>query len=391
MLEKNLIPKLRFQGFDGEWREIYLEKITDKIQDGTHFSPETSIIGDFKYITSKNIKFGGMDLTNVEYITKESHEKIYQRCDVKFNDILLTKDGASTGNVCLNELSEEFSLLSSVAFIRGNKKKTINEFLFQAFLTPNGQEEILRSVAGQAITRITLTKIRKFKFVIPQTLPEQQKIASFLTAVDQRIQLLKRKKIKQEEYKKGVMQKLFSQEIRFTDENGSNFPDWEEKRLWEVCEKKSSNLSANTLPKDVGHFKVYGASGLLQYVNFYTEEEPYISIVKDGAGVGRILLCESKSSVLGTLDLLKPKHHTDLYFLYSILSNINFWRYKTGSTIPHIYYKDYSKEKIEIPKPQEQKKISTFLSNLDQKIEKVGVQIEKMQAWKKGLLQKMFV
>lgn len=94
-----------------------LDSLCIKIQDGTHFSPQNiGSLGDYQYVTSKNIRMGKMEFLEKEYISQEEHKKIYTRCDVRKGDILLTKDGANTGNVCLNELDSEISLLSSVAF-----------------------------------------------------------------------------------------------------------------------------------------------------------------------------------------------------------------------------------------------------------------------------------
>ncbi len=91
------------------------------------------------------------------------------------------------------------------------------------------------------------------------------------------------------------------------------------------------------------------------------------------------------------MDIIKPKINANLYFIYSLLNNIDFTKYITGSTIPHIYFKDYSKEKIKLPSIKEQTKISNFLSAIDDKIEKVDTQIEHTQQFKKGLLQQLFV
>jgi type I restriction enzyme, S subunit len=104
-----------------------------------------------------------------------------------------------------------------------------------------------------------------------------------------------------------------------------------------------------------------------------------------------MLLCKPFSSVLGTLDIIKTKTNNNLYFLFLTLKRINFNKYITGSTIPHIYFKDYSKEKINIPSIKEQLKIANILSAIDTKIEQVNTQLEKTKAFKKGLLQQMFV
>ena len=187
------------------------------------------------------------------------------------------------------------------------------------------------------------------------------------------------------------MQKLFSQELRFKDEKGNDFPKWEKKKLGDVAIKRSSNISANKIEDNNGNFIIYGASGILKSIDFYQEEEDYISIIKDGAGVGRLFYCNGKSSVLGTMDILKSQNGINTYFLLCLLSNIDFEKYVSGSTIPHIYFKDYKKESCGIPTFTEQTKIANFLLAIDTKIQQTEKQIEHTETWKKGLLQKMFV
>ncbi len=162
-----------------------LGKLSYKIQDGTHFSPKTQSKG-YKYITSKNIKFGYLDIDDIEYISREEHENIYKRCDVKKNDILLTKDGANTGNVCINPLVEEFSLLSSVAFIRPNQELN-NSYLFHYLLSPICQRNIKSSMAGNAITRLTLTKIKAMQIPVCP-LQDQEGIGEMLDIFKQIIE-----------------------------------------------------------------------------------------------------------------------------------------------------------------------------------------------------------
>src|SRR5690606_20867830 len=138
-----------------ERKKLKLSEVCIKIQDGTHFSPKIVANGQRLYITSKNVTMGKLDVSNVDDISDEDHNNIYKRCDVKRNDILLTKDGANTGNACINNLDDEFSLLSSVAFLRPDKSVTDFKFLYQLLVSPKSQYLIKESMAGQAITRIT--------------------------------------------------------------------------------------------------------------------------------------------------------------------------------------------------------------------------------------------
>src|SRR5262249_31788616 len=150
-----------------------------KIQDGTHFSPR---IGGSErlYLTSKNIRFGRLDISSAARIDGDQHQAIYKRCDVRKGDLLLTKDGANTGNAALNILDEEFSLLSSVAFLRFHPRYCTAYFL-QQILSEQSQRQIQDAMAGNAITRLTLEKIKKLRFPVPSTKVEQEVIAGVLS------------------------------------------------------------------------------------------------------------------------------------------------------------------------------------------------------------------
>ncbi len=163
------------------------------------------------------------------------------------------------------------------------------------------------------------------------------------------------------------------------------------KRLGEIASKKSSNISANRIEDNFGEFIIYGASGILKQVDFYEEENDYVSIIKDGAGVGRLSYCNGKSSVLGTMEIIKPKEALHTYFLYCILCGIDFVKYITGSTIPHIYFKDYSNELCSIPGIKEQTKIANHLSAINAKIETERGIFKNYQHQKKYLLASLFI
>ena len=385
MTTNKKIPELRFKEFEGEWEEKKLGQVA-KIYDGTHQTPKYTEVGvpfySVEHVTRN-------DFTNTKFISEGVFAKENKRVKLEQNDILMTRIG-DIGTSKLIDWDVRASFYVSLALIKQHNKfysPFLNLFIQSNFF----KKELHRRTIHVAFPRkINLGEIGKCLLHLP-TLPEQQKIASFLTAVDKKIGQLTEQHRLLQSYKKGGMQQLFSQEIRFKADDGSSFGEWEEKRLGEVCSKHSSNISANTLTENEGEFIIYGAAGILKRISNYQDKEPYIGIVKDGAGVGRIVLCEPKTSVLGTLDRLKPKKGVDINFLYSLLLRINFIKYTVGSTIPHIYYRDYQLEKLRLPTLPEQEKIAKFLSGIDEKIEAVSSGLVALRRYKQGLLQGMFV
>lgn len=149
------------------WQWVDFATACEKIFDGTHFSPKNYVEGDYKYITAKNIKEKGLDLSNITYITAEDHASIYARADVKRGDVLYIKDGATTGIATVNTLDEEFSLLSSVGVFRTNPEIIIPEYVGYFLNAPNTRQRMLSEVAGIAITRLTLTKLNGSFLALP--------------------------------------------------------------------------------------------------------------------------------------------------------------------------------------------------------------------------------
>ena len=156
------------------WKWVRLGEICKKITDGTHHSPINTREGDFLYITAKNIKSTGIDLSDVTYVSESIHTEIYSRCNVEFGDILYIKDGATTGIVCINQIKEPFSLLSSVALLKTGFN---NQFLKFAMESLSFYEQIRNQMYGVAITRVTLEKLIKAKIPLPP-LAEQKEIVS---------------------------------------------------------------------------------------------------------------------------------------------------------------------------------------------------------------------
>lgn len=165
------------------WKWIDLETVCKKITDGTHHSPKSYPTGDYKYITAKNIKRHGIILDNVSYVSKEVHQEIYNRCNVEKDDVLYIKDGATTGIATINQLSEEFSLLSSVALLKPNKDILLPKYLMFCLNSPSTKNRMLSMMSGVAITRLTLKKIKQAMIPLPP-IGEQEVIISILEKVE---------------------------------------------------------------------------------------------------------------------------------------------------------------------------------------------------------------
>ena len=198
------------------WEKKRLEDICDKIVDGTHNSPTNTRTGDYKYITAKNIKPTGIDLSDITYVTKEIHQSIYSRCNPEKGDVLLIKDGATTGIAVVNELEYEFSLLSSVALLKPNKK-ILNSYCLAYLLNSDQTYKQFRAkMEGAAITRLTLVKIKNFEIPLPP-LEGQKRIVAHLDSLSEKVHQLEEIYTKQladcEELKQSLLQKAFDGEL----------------------------------------------------------------------------------------------------------------------------------------------------------------------------------
>ncbi|ALS34704.1 hypothetical protein PTRA_b0184 [Pseudoalteromonas translucida KMM 520] len=158
------------------WEFSRLGVTLTKITDGTHHSPPNSDTGDYLYISAKNIKNNGVQLSNASYITKEHHDEIYARCDPEFGDLLYIKDGATTGIVTINQLEKPFSMLSSVALLKCSNY-ILNKYLLIALRSPFFYQEMRAGMTGVAITRVTLKKLDNAFIPIP-ALEEQHRIVA---------------------------------------------------------------------------------------------------------------------------------------------------------------------------------------------------------------------
>ena len=157
------------------WAETTLKIVCAKITDGTHHSPVNLPTGEFMYVTAKNIRKWGLDLSNISFVNAETHDEIYSRCPVEKGDVLYIKDGATTGLAIINPLDEPFSLLSSVALLKPSRDALNADFLKYWLNSPDTLRKMLGQMTGTAIRRLTLTKISSQLIALPPP-PEQKRI-----------------------------------------------------------------------------------------------------------------------------------------------------------------------------------------------------------------------
>jgi len=138
--------------------------------------------------------------------------------------------------------------------------------------------------------------------------------------------------------------------------------------LAELCYKGSSSLAQKDLVFNSGIYPVYGAAGEITKVDFFHQSKPYLGLIKDGAGVGRVMQLPANSSVIGTIQYIFPRENVDLKYLYYLIKYLELGKSNTGATIPHIYFKDYKKRKVKIRNYSEQKHIGQILELIDNQL-----------------------
>lgn len=402
---EQVLPKLRFPEFEGNWEKRKLEDLSEKIGDGLHGTPIYDELSDIYFINGNNLINGRIQINEN---TKKVDSKTFQKNDKKLNEnTLLISINGTIGNIAKYN-NEKVMLGKSVGYFNFRE---YSDFYYHILKTELVQNHFISELTGSTIKNLSLKTLRDTNIKIP-TLPEQTKIASFLTAVDDKLTAFKQKKTLLEQYKKGVMQKIFSQELRFKDDNGNEYPDWEEKKLGEIFySEKGKGISKNKVDPN-------GIFECILYGELYTKyNEVIYSVVSktnevDGikSKVGDLLIPSSttttgidlanitalnKNDVLlgGDITVLRSDNEINNVFYAYYLSNHKkeeIASYAQGSTIVHLYYSHIKDMEIHILSLSEQTKIANFLSAIDDKINNCQSQIEKMEVWKKGLLQQLF-
>ncbi len=408
MKEKLKVPKLRFKEFSGEWEEKILDNFAKKNNDKNKAE-------EIKIVLSNSATQGIVKQTDYfdrEIVTESNLGGYYivEKDDFVYNPRISVS--APVGPIKRNKI--EKGVMSPLYTVFRFENMNLN--FIEHYFSTNKWHDYLKSIAnfGARHDRMNITGDGFFNMPLNiPTLPEQQKIADFLSKVDEKIEKLTKKKELLDQYKKGVMQKIFSQELRFKDDNGNDFPEWEEKELGEVAEFRRGSF-----PQPYGLPEWYDEENGMPFVQVYDVNDnmklkdttknkiskvAMKSSVFAQAGtiiltiqgsIGRIAITQYDAYIDRTLLIFTSfkKPIDKIFFSYIVFLLFEIEKTKAkGGTIKTITKEELSKFTIFLPSLLEQQKIADFLSVLDKKIDIVSQELGQVQEFKKGLLQQLFV
>ena len=409
MSEVAQVPQLRFPEFSGEWEDGKLGNYGNLIN-GLTYSPDNIVDDGLLVLRSSNVQNGQIYL----------NDNVYVNLDV--DDAALTKEDDIL--ICVRNGSKR--LIGKSTIINKNLPKSThgafmtvfrgesNKFISHWFHSSIYYKEVHKNL-GATINSINGSNLKKFKTIFPAK-SEQQKIASFLTAVDTKIEQLSKKQALLGEYKKGLTQQIFSQAIRFKADDGSDFPDWKEKKLENVLKRTSTGLNPRQNFK-LGYGENYYvtikniSNGKLDFSKCERIDENAMTMIANRSDLSKGDLIMSSIGNVGESYLLdKEPENWNInesvfmlraselmlpQFLYFIITNEQSKWYlesnSTGSSFKSIKLGELKLLPLGLPSLEEQTKIANFLSSIDTKIEQVGKQLDESKQFKKALLQQMFV
>jgi type I restriction enzyme S subunit len=393
MNHKTVVPQLRFSDFEGisshkkySFKDIFLFSTGKNIKQ-SEASPEFEIpcvrYGELYHMYNEVI-YDVINKTNLDI-----SELVFSKGD----EILLPSAGEDPLDIgSASALTiENIAIGRTINILRPIKENVYSQIYASYYINEKLRKKISKLAKGSSISNVYNSDLKTLEITLP-TLPEQQKIASFLSAVDEKTQQLSRKKELLIQYKKGIMQQLFFGKLRFKDENGNDYADWEEKRLGELAKITTGKLDANAMVQD-GEYRFYTCAKDYYRIDKFAFDTEALLISGNGANVGYIHYYRGKFNAYQrtyVLDRIKE----DIFYVKFYLDNFLYERIytekKEGNT-PYIVMSTLSDMEILLPSLPEQQKIANFLSSIDAKIESANQQINQTQSFKKGLLQQLFV
>ena len=384
-------PKIRFKDENGndypDWEEKKLGEMFE-IKKGIQISKKNLSLNGQKCILYGEL-FTRYDEI-IEDVTSKTDLDVLPNS--KYYDILMP-----SSDVTPNGLAKASCLLENDVILGGdmNILRYKDENVFPPFFSYQinyFKKKIMDVVSGTTIKHVYSKNIEKLNYEVPLCIDEQEKIASFFMLLDKRIEQQEQKIALLKDYKKAMMQKIFSQKIRFKDENGNDYPDWEEKKLGEVCNITTGKLDANAMSPG-GKYRFYTCAKEFYNIDYFAFDTEALLISGNGANVGYIHYYNGKFNAYQRTYVLDNFSQNTLfikYFLDEFLyKRINSEK-KDGNT-PYIVIGVLLEMKLLFPILSEQEKISILLFKIDNNIEKQEIILEKLKSKKKSLLYNMFM
>ena len=396
MSEAGHTPQLRFPEFGGAWKEKnILELSTMKARIGWQNLRQDEHLesGEYFLVTGTDFKLDKIDWNNAKYV---EYERYIQDKNIilEEGDILITKDGSIGKLAYVSGIGKRKATLNNGIF-RIRIVEDDSKFIYFTFLSRRFKLFLHKLSGGSSIKHLYQKDFQTYPIALPPK-PEQQKIAAFLTEVDNKIELLGKKQELLKAYKKGVMQKIFAQAIRFKADDGSEFADWEEKKLGDIANITTGEFVIKTKQNPNAPYPVYNGGRV--NTGFYDEfnnEGNKVIISARGANAGYVNFENGRywaGNSCYSISMLNETLYSINFYYYFIKHFENrFTDYQQAANIPSVSKKEVSDFKVMVLSLEEQTKISNFLSSIDSKIEQVGKQLDESKQFKKALLQQMFV
>ncbi|MBM6726581.1 restriction endonuclease subunit S [Megamonas funiformis] len=407
------IPKLRFKDNNGndypQWEKKKLGDIGNIISGGTPSSSNKEYWnGHINWFTPSEVGKTKFVSESIRKITEKGLKNSSAKLLPKGTILLSSRATIGEKSILLNSATTNQGFQSIIT-----NNEAINEFIY--YYIDTLKSELIKQSSGSTFLEISNTILKKLKIYIPN-LQEQEKIANFLSTVDKKIENLANTITSLENQKKGLLQQIFSQKLRFKDENGNNYPDWEKKKLGDITQSQGGTAlekytTTNGLYKfiSIGNYSTYSTyldNGIRIDLNNKTKKQllnknDLVMILNDktssGNIIGRTLLIDKDNTYIYNQRSQRLICNTKIIipsFLYFLLNSDfrkNIIKKVQGATQIYINYSTIEVMHLNIPCLEEQTKIADFLSAFDRKLENQKTQLEHWQQIKKGLLQQMFV
>ena len=369
------VPNLRFPEFEGEWEKKRLGDFTERVKRKNKYNlSKLPLTISAKYglvdqITFFNKIVASTDMSNYyllkkgEFAYNKSYSNDYPWGAIKRLD------------------NYEQGVLSALYICFTTQDNVESDFILQYFESPKWHKSVseiaVEGARNHGLLNISVQDFFQTYHYLPKEKKEQTKIATLLHLIDERIATQNKIIDKLQSLIKGIAQNI----VRYNKANV---------RLSDCLSCSSSTLQESDVSEH-GTYPVYGANGVVGYLDNYNTENEAIYIIKDGSGVGSTSYVTGKCSATGTLNILRAKEGYSLQYLYYMLKVFNFEPYKTGMAIPHIYFKDYGKAKVFCPTYKEQLQYARLLSAIDKRLTVEHGLLTSLSLQKQYLLRQMFI